>query len=45
MNVDGTSNFINNEDIIIRNNTLATDVYRLGCGPANIQYQKGCGIK
>ena len=44
MSVNGTSNFIDYEGIIERNNNLPP-VYKLGCGPANITTQKGCGVK
>lgn len=47
MNADGTSKFIDGVDgkIIIKRNNNLPSVYKLGCGPANITTQKGCGIK
>ena len=33
MNLDGTSKYIDNEEIIKRGNDIS--VYKLGCGPAN----------
>ena len=36
MNIDGTSKFIDSQGIITRNGKNSTNIYKLGCGPANI---------
>lgn len=36
MNIDGTSKFISDEGIVIKNPSLSTTIYKLGCGPANM---------